>query len=83
MPFTVYVLISIENPERTYVGYTTNVTQRLKAHNEKKVTGYSNHYAPWELEVSIAFHEKQPALEFERYLKSGSGQAFLKKHFLP
>jgi len=65
------------------VGYTTNVAQRLKAHNEKKATGYSNHYAPWKLEVSINFDGKKQALEFERYLKSGSGQAFFKKHFLP
>ncbi len=83
MPYTVYVLTSISNPERTYVGYTTNVTQRLKAHNERKATGYSNHYAPWKLEVSITFHEKKSALKFERYLKSGSGHAFLKKHLLP
>jgi predicted GIY-YIG superfamily endonuclease len=80
---TVYVLTSISNPERTYVGYTANIMQRLKAHNEKKATGYSNRYAPWKLEVSITFPHKKSALEFERYLKSGSGYAFSKKHFLP
>ncbi|MFH0986339.1 MAG: GIY-YIG nuclease family protein [Candidatus Omnitrophota bacterium] len=83
MPFTVYILTSIANPKRTYIGYTTNITQRMIAHNGKKATGYSNHYAPWKLETSVVFHEKKLALEFERYLKSGSGQAFLMKHFLP
>ncbi|MDD5217475.1 MAG: GIY-YIG nuclease family protein [Candidatus Omnitrophica bacterium] len=79
----VYVLTSIFNPERSYVGYTTNVMRRLKEHNEKKVKGYSNHYVPWKLVVAIDFTEKKLALRFERYLKSGSGHAFLKKHFLP
>ena len=81
--FTVYVLNSISNPDRTYVGITTNVTRRLKEHNQKKVVGYSNHYVPWKFEVAIDFADKKLATRFERYLKSGSGHAFLKKHFLP
>jgi hypothetical protein len=31
--------------------------------------------------VSIEFPEEQTALRFERYLKSGSGRAFAKRHF--
>jgi len=29
----------------------------------------------------IAFTDKEKALRFEKYLKSGSGRAFIKKHF--
>jgi hypothetical protein len=35
------------------------------------------------LVVSIEFATEQQALRFERYLKSGSGRAFAKRHFAP
>jgi hypothetical protein len=31
--------------------------------------------------VFIAFPDEQRAIQFERYLKSGSGRAFAKRHF--
>jgi putative endonuclease len=34
---------------------------------------------PWSLETYLAFSDKHQALEFERYLKSHSGQAFASK----
>jgi putative endonuclease len=42
---------------------------------------HTSKYAPWQLIVTIAFTEKNKALKFERYLKSGSGRAFAKRHF--
>ena len=36
---------------------------------------------PWELVVSIEFTDERRALAFEKYLKSGSGRAFAKRHF--
>ncbi len=46
--------------------------------------GRSKHTAkfkPWKIIVAIQFNDDQKALKFERYLKSGSGQAFLNRHF--
>ena len=37
-------------------------------------------YRPWKLKGYIAFDTKEQALAFERYLKSGSGHAFRKRH---
>ncbi len=37
---------------------------------------------PIELVNYFAFKDKYKAFEFEKYLKSGSGRAFIKKHFL-
>ncbi len=37
---------------------------------------------PWELANYIAFKDKGAAYEFEKYLKSHSGRAFLKKRLL-
>ena len=37
---------------------------------------------PLELEFYFALRDKYKAFEFEKYLKSGSGRAFLKKHLI-
>jgi len=75
----VYIIRSEKQPDRYYTGSTSNVKARLAQHNG----GHSRHTAngaPWELVVVIAFREQQRALDFERYLKSGSGCAFAARH---
>ena len=47
-------------------------------------TGRCPHTAsrrPWQLHVVIEFSDENRAIRFERYLKSGSGRAFAKRHF--
>ena len=78
----VYILRSINHPKRLYIGCTQNIEKRLIQHSRGDST-YSKTYAPWELEAYMAFREKYLAEDFERYLKSGSGHAFLKKRLLP
>ena len=36
--------------------------------------------APWDIDVVIQFTDERRAVAFERYLKSGSGCAFAKRH---
>jgi predicted GIY-YIG superfamily endonuclease len=77
----VYVIVSTIDPERHYVGLTSNVTQRLEIHN----SGGSQHTAqhrPWRLIVSLEFATEPSAVAFEKYLKTGSGRAFAKRHFV-
>ena len=78
----VYILKSIKDPKRCYIGMTQNLEKRIQEHN-RDVGGYSKVYAPWELETCIDFKNKLLAEKFERYLKHGSGQAFLKRRLLP
>jgi putative endonuclease len=76
----VYLLKSIKNPKKTYVGYTSDVKERLEKHN----SGGSVHTSfdrPWELISYTYFRTQEQALEFEKYLKIGSGHAFAKRHF--
>lgn len=76
----VYVLKSASDPRRYYTGLTSNVTARLDAHN----SGQCPHTAsgkPWIIDVIVEFSDGRRALAFERYLKSGSGSAFAKRHF--
>jgi putative endonuclease len=79
-PRFVYVLQSETDPDRFYTGRTTNVADRLAAHNG----GFSRHTAdgrPWRVIVAIEFADPQKASDFEKYLKSGSGRAFALRHF--
>jgi putative endonuclease len=76
----VYILASEAEARRFYVGRTTDLRQRLEDHNSGKSV-HTAKYVPWRLQTYIAFSDKTKAAAFERYLKSGSGRAFAKKHF--
>ena len=75
-----YFIWSVKLPEQTYVGYTTDIKQRLECHN----SGGSIHtakYKPWKIIVYLGFASKAKAIEFEKYLKSQSGRVFAEKRF--
>ena len=57
----------------------SDLSKRLEWHNAGQNIHTAQH-RPWSLVVSIEFTERSLALEFERYLESGSGQAFAKRH---
>jgi predicted GIY-YIG superfamily endonuclease len=76
----VYILCSESDPSRHYVGVASNPDERLDWHNEGP-SGYTIAHRPWSIVVSIEFGTERAALRFERYLKSGSGRAFAKRHF--
>ncbi len=76
----VYVIRSIAKPDRYYVGVTSDVAHRLAAHNEGHLANTAR-YRPWLVHVVIEFMTEATAVRFERYLKSGSGRAFAKRHF--
>lgn len=80
--YTVYILRSVNYPNRLYVGLTANLESRLGAHNTG-TSQYSKRYSPWEFEVGIHLKDKRVAEDLEKYLKTGSGFAFLKKRLLP
>ena len=76
----VYILKSVATPNQYYVGVTSDPRARLTAHHD----GCSPHtaqYRPWKMLVVIEFDEEEPALQFERYLKTGSGREFARRHF--
>ena len=75
----VYILQSISDPDQFYTGLCKDVERRLAAHN----AGQSPHtakYGPWKLLSFHYFERSESAAMFERYLKSGSGRAFARKH---
>jgi putative endonuclease len=77
----VYVIRSEIDRNRYYSGITSDVRRRLDTHN----SGGSRHTAPlrpWHLVASVEFSSERSAVLFESYLKSGSGRAFAKRHFV-
>jgi len=74
----VYILQSLEDEKRHYIGLTENLKERLRIHNAGKVL-HTAKYRPWRVNTYIAFSDEERAAAFERYLKSSSGRAFGKK----
>jgi predicted GIY-YIG superfamily endonuclease len=78
----VYMLRSISCPGQRYVGATSDLDARVKEHNAGRSPHTSKH-VPWELVAAVLFEDDRRAVEFEGYLKSGSGRAFANRHFWP
>jgi putative endonuclease len=76
----VYILRGVDQPDRRYVGATHDLRDRLDRHNRGEVA-HTSKYKPWRIATYLAFDDEAKAFAFERYLKSGSGRAFAKKHF--
>jgi putative endonuclease len=75
----VYVLRNSDQNPKFYIGLTSDVVARLADHNTGRPHTASRR--PWQLHVVIEFSDEQRAIRFERYLKSGSGRAFARRHF--
>ncbi len=80
--FYVYLLKSKVDPSRIYVGFTNNFERCLNEHNNLDEPSWTKRYMPWELKTYLSFENEKLARQFEIYLKSHSGKAFLKKHFI-
>ena len=76
-----YVCMLTCNDEKTYVGCTDNLDERLKRHDSGWVPA-TKRRLPVKLTTYLVFTDKYKAYGFEKYLKSGSGRAFLKKRFI-
>lgn len=83
MEYNVYILRSQKDNERIYIGYTQNLKNRLEQHSQPKPENYTLRYAPWKLETYLTFTDEELAQQFETYLKSQSGRAFLRKRLIP
>jgi len=76
--YYVYILNCSNN--KSYTGCTDDLKERIERHNKGYVPATKN-ILPIELNCYFAFSNKYTAFNFEKYLKSGSGRAFMKKHF--
>jgi putative endonuclease len=79
--YYVYIIRSYSHSDRMYIGYTTNLSKRLEAHNTHNSFSTANQ-GPWELIVCITFVNMNKAKHFEKYLKSHAGRIFMQKRFV-
>ena len=78
--FYVYILTDVATQTHHYIGYTTDLKERLARHNRGAVP-HTAPLKPWKIQTAIAFDCEEKARAFETYLKSHSGRAFAEKHF--
>lgn len=76
----VYILRSVRDPKRRYIGLTADLVVRVTAHNAGQNPSTAS-WRPWVIDVSIEFRREKTAARFEKYLKSGSGHEFSRRHF--
>gem|GEM_PF-859167 len=67
---------SLKCKDGYYVGCTDNLKERIERHTKGYVPA-TKERRPIKLVNYIAFKDKYLAFEFEKYLKSGSGRAFI------
>jgi putative endonuclease len=77
--YYVYIIKLINNQH--YIGFTSNLKQRIIRHRTNSVVT-TKRIKPKKLLFYAAFSSKQKALDFEKYLKSSSGFAFRNKRLI-
>ena len=75
----VYILKCSDNSY--YVGSSNNLKNRINSHNKGLVRTTHNRL-PVKISWYCCFNSKTKALEFEKYLKQGSGFAFSRKRLV-
>jgi len=75
--FTTYVLYS-EKHDKIYIGYTSNLQQRLISHNELATKGWTIKFRPWKLIYKEEYETKSEAMKREKQLKSYKGRTFIR-----
>jgi len=75
-----YYIYSLKCKDGYYVGCTDDLKDRFSRHRKGHVPATKDRL-PVTLGFYIALADKYKAFEFEKYLKSGSGRAFINKHF--
>ena len=77
--WTVYIIKCSDG--KYYTGCTSDLEKRLVRHNNQEVS-FTACRLPIELITYLVFNDKYKAFLFEKYLKSGSGHAFMNKRLI-
>jgi putative endonuclease len=76
MYYYIYILQS-EKDKQFYTGYSSNLKERLKMHNDGKVLSTKNRI-PFKLVYFEGCFNQQDATHREKYLKTSWGKRYLK-----
>ena len=76
--YIVYVLYS-QRFDKIYVGYTNDLDNRFKSHNELGKKGWTINFRPWAILHTESFETKTTAMEREKQLKSAKGRTYIRE----
>ena len=76
-----YYIYSLKCSGGYYVGCADNLKDRIERHQKGNVPATAKRL-PVKIDFYLAINDKYKAFRFEKYLKSGSGRAFINKHFV-
>ncbi|MCG9879957.1 MAG: GIY-YIG nuclease family protein [Bacteroidia bacterium] len=80
--YTVYVLYS-EPHNQIYIGYTSNLIQRIWNHNFGSTESHTKKFRPWKVIYTDFLQTKSEALIREKQLKSFQGRKFIREVQIP
>ena len=75
MNYTVYILFSPTH-QKIYIGYTLNLINRFKSHNELGTKDWIRSYKPWLVIYSECHEQKEEALK-KKSLKNGKDRKWI------
>ncbi len=75
-----YYVYNLKCQDGFYTGCTDNLKDGIDRHQKGYISSTRNRL-PIKLISYFAFQDKYTAFNFEKYLKSCSGRAFMNKHF--
>ncbi len=64
--------------DKIYIGYSSNLEERLKSHKELGTKGWTIKFRPWELLYSETFDDKKSAMKREKALKTYRGREYIR-----
>lgn len=79
-------LIENQNDKSWYIGFTSNLKQRIEEHQSGRGGRTTKLKNNWKLIYFEGYINKQDAVGREKFLKSGSGRKYIKKqltNYLP
>ena len=79
--YTVYVLHSSKF-DKIYIGHSSNLTERMKSHNELGSKGWTVKYRPWKLIYTEEYATKSEAMKREKQLKTSAGRRWIRENLL-
>jgi len=81
MIYTVYVLHSPKF-DKIYIGYTSDLEQRMLSHNKLGKKGWTIKFRPWKIIHTELYKTKADALKREKMLKGGMGRKWIRENLL-
>ncbi|HEX7904432.1 MAG TPA: GIY-YIG nuclease family protein [Chitinophagaceae bacterium] len=74
--YTVYILYS-KSFKKIYIGYTSNLVERLRSHNELGTKGWTIKFRPWQIVHTEIFESKAEAMQREKQLKTAKSRQWI------